>query len=73
MAASKYRKIHTSFWSDTYIQEQEPMLKALYLLNDKQYHYQCGIYEITRNMAFEFGLNENETVAARKADKGQEG
>ena len=58
-----FRKIHTSFWGDSFIQDLTPEQKYffLYLLtNDKT--KQCGIYEITlRQMCYDTGYNE-ETV-----------
>jgi hypothetical protein len=58
-----FRKIHTSFWGDSFIQDLTPEQKYffLYLLtNDKT--KQCGIYEITvRQMCYDTGYNE-ETI-----------
>ena len=58
-----FRKIHTSFWGDSFIQDLTPEQKYffLYLLtNDKT--KQCGIYEITlRQMCYDTGYND-ETV-----------
>ena len=60
---SIFRKIHTSFWGDSFIQDLTPEQKYffLYLLtNDKT--KQCGIYEITlRQMCYDTGYND-ETV-----------
>jgi hypothetical protein len=56
-----FRKIHTSFWGDSFIQDLTPEQKYffLYLLtNDKT--KQCGIYEITvRQMCYDTGYNED--------------
>ena len=54
-----FRKIHTSFWSDPFIQDldNDHRLFYLYLLtNDKT--KQCGIYEISKKqIAFELGMS----------------
>jgi len=54
-----FRKIHTSFWSDPFIQDldNDHRLFYLYLLtNDKT--KQCGIYEISKKqMCFELGYS----------------
>lgn len=44
-----FRKIHTSFWSDSFIQdlEQSQKLFYLYLLTNERTR-QCGVYEITK-------------------------
>lgn len=53
-----FRKIHTSFWSDPFIQDldNDHRLFYLYLLtNDKT--KQCGIYEISKKqISFELGM-----------------
>jgi 5-methylcytosine-specific restriction endonuclease McrA len=54
-----FRKIHTKFWADSFIQELTPEQRYFYLYlitNDKT--RQCGIYEITvRQMSFDTGYN----------------
>ena len=50
-----FRKIHTSFWSDPFIQDldNDHRLFYLYLLTNERTK-QCGIYEISKKqMAFE--------------------
>jgi len=44
-----FRKIHTSFWSDSFIQdlEKDQKLFYLYLLTNERTR-QCGVYEITK-------------------------
>ena len=52
-----FRKIHTSFWSDSFISELNPDQKLfyLYILTNERTH-QCGIYEITKKqIAFDLG------------------
>lgn len=52
-----FRKIHTSFWSDTFIQDldNDHKLFYLYLLTNERTK-QCGIYEISKKqIAFELG------------------
>jgi hypothetical protein len=52
-----FRKIHTSFWSDPFIQDldNDHRLFYLYLLTNERTK-QCGIYEISKKqMAFELG------------------
>jgi hypothetical protein len=54
-----FRKIHTSFWSDTFIQEldNEHRLFYLYLLTNERTK-QCGIYEISKKqMSFDLGYS----------------
>ncbi len=54
-----FRKIHTSFWSDTFIQDldNDHRLFYLYLLTNEKTK-QCGIYEISKKqMAFELGYS----------------
>jgi len=54
-----YRKIHTSFWGDAFIQELTPEQKYffLYLLTNEKTQ-QCGIYEITkRQICYDTGYN----------------
>jgi len=54
-----FRKIHTSFWSDTFIQEldNDHKLFYLYLLTNEKTK-QCGIYEISkRQISFELGYS----------------
>ena len=52
-----FRKIHVSFWSDTFIQEldTEHKLFYLYLLTNERTK-QCGIYEISKKQ-ISFDLN----------------
>lgn len=54
-----FRKIHTQFWSDPFMQELTPEQKYFYLFlltNDKT--KQCGIYEITkRQICYDTGYN----------------
>jgi hypothetical protein len=58
-----FRKIHTSFWLDSFVQDLTPEQRYffLYLLtNDKT--KQCGIYEITiKQMCYDTGYND-ETI-----------
>lgn len=52
-----FRKIHTSFWSDAFVQTLTPEQKFffLYLLTNERTR-QCGIYEITiRQISFDTG------------------
>lgn len=44
-----FRKIHTSFWSDPYVQSLSPEKKYffLYLLTNEKTK-QCGVYEISK-------------------------
>lgn len=54
-----FRKIHTSFWSDPFIQSLSPEKKYffLYLLTNEKTK-QCGIYEITkRQISYDTGYN----------------
>ena len=54
-----FRKIHTSFWSDTFIQDldNDQRLFYLYLLTNERTK-QCGIYEISKKqMAFDLGYS----------------
>jgi len=54
-----FRKIHTSFWSDPFIQDldNDHRLFYLYLLTNEKTK-QCGIYEISKKqMAFELGYS----------------
>ena len=54
-----FRKIHTSFWSDTFIQDldNEHRLFYLYLLTNERTK-QCGIYEISKKqMSFDLGYS----------------
>ena len=54
-----YRKIHTSFWGDAFIQELTPEQKYFYLyLLTNEKTAQCGIYEITtKQMCYDTGYN----------------
>jgi len=54
-----FRKIHTSFWSDTFIQDldNDHKLFYLYLLTNERTK-QCGIYEISKKqMSFDLGYS----------------
>jgi len=54
-----FRKIHTQFWSDVFIQSLTPEQKFffLYLLTNEKTK-QCGIYEITlRQISYDTGYN----------------
>lgn len=54
-----FRKIHTSFWSDTFIQDldNDHKLFYLYLLTNEKTK-QCGIYEISKKqISFELGYS----------------
>jgi hypothetical protein len=54
-----FRKIHTSFWSDPFIQDldNDHRLFYLYLLTNEKTK-QCGIYEISKKqMSFELGYS----------------
>jgi hypothetical protein len=54
-----FRKIHTSFWSDTFIQDldNEHKLFYMYLLTNERTK-QCGIYEISKKqMSFDLGYS----------------
>lgn len=54
-----FRKIHTSFWSDSFIQSLSPEQKYffLYLLTNEKTK-QCGIYDISkRHISFDTGYN----------------
>jgi hypothetical protein len=54
-----FRKIHTSFWSDPFIQDldNDHRLFYLYLLTNERTK-QCGIYEISKKqMSFELGYS----------------
>lgn len=52
-----FRKIHTSFWSDSFVSEleKEKKLFYLYLLTNERTR-QCGVYEITKKqIAYDLG------------------
>lgn len=54
-----FRKIHTSFWSDAFVQDLTPEQKYffLYLLTNEKTS-QCGIYEISkRQISYDTGYN----------------
>lgn len=54
-----FRKIHTSFWSDSFIQSLTPEQRYffLYLLTNEKTK-QCGIYDISkRQICFDTGYN----------------
>lgn len=52
-----FRKIHTSFWSDSFISELDNDHKLFYIyLMTNERTRQCGVYEITkRQIAFDLG------------------
>jgi len=52
-----FRKVHTKFWSDSFIQSLSPEKKFFYLyLLTNEGTRQCGIYEITKQrMSFDTG------------------
>jgi hypothetical protein len=52
-----FRKIHTQFWSDTFVQSLSPERKYFYLyLLTNEKTKQCGIYEIsTRQISYDTG------------------
>lgn len=52
-----FRKVHTKFWSDSFIQSLSPEKKFFYLyLLTNESTRQCGIYEITKQrMSFDTG------------------
>ena len=54
-----FRKIHTSFWSDSFISDLDKDKKMFYLyLLTNERTTQCGIYEITkRQIAFDLGCS----------------
>lgn len=54
-----FRKIHVSFWSDTFVQDLTPEQKYFYLyLMTNNRTTQCGIYEISkRQMCYDTGYN----------------
>jgi hypothetical protein len=54
-----FRKVHTSFWSDPYVQSLSPEQKYFYLyLLTNEKTKQCGIYEIARKqIAYDTGYN----------------
>lgn len=54
-----FRKIHTSFWSDSFISDLDKDKKMFYLyLLTNERTTQCGIYEITkRQIAFDLGYS----------------
>jgi hypothetical protein len=54
-----FRKVHTSFWSDSFIQSLTPEQRYffIYLLTNEKTR-QCGIYDIgKRHMCFDTGYN----------------
>ena len=54
-----FRKIHTSFWTDPFIEDldRDQKLFYLYLLTNEKTR-QCGIYEITKKqIAFDLGYS----------------
>ena len=54
-----FRKIHTSFWSDTFVQDldNDHKLFYLYLLTNERTK-QCGIYEISKKqISFDLGYS----------------
>ena len=54
-----FRKIHTSFWSDSFVSELENDQKLFYLyLMTNERTRQCGVYEITKKqIAFDLGYS----------------
>lgn len=52
-----FRKVHTSFWSDSFVQSLTPEQKYFYLyLLTNEKTKQCGIYDISkRQMSFDTG------------------
>lgn len=54
-----FRKIHTQFWSDPFVQSLSPEKKYFYLyLLTNEKTKQCGIYEITpRQISYDTGYN----------------
>ena len=52
-----FRKIHTKFWGDVFVQELTPEKKFFYLyLLSNEKTKQCGIYEITlRQISYDTG------------------
>jgi hypothetical protein len=59
-----FRKIHTSFWSDPFIQDldNEQRLFYLYLLTNEKTK-QCGIYEISkRQISFNLGIDSEKVT-----------
>ena len=54
-----FRKIHTSFWSDSFISELEKDKKLFYLyLLTNEKTKQCGVYEITKKqIAYDLGCS----------------
>src|SRR6476469_11125594 len=58
-----FRKIHVTFWSDTFVQSLTPEQKFFYLyLMTNEKTKQCGIYEISySHISFDTGYNR-ETV-----------
>jgi hypothetical protein len=54
-----FRKVHTSFWSDSFISELDNDQKIFYLyLMTNEKTKQCGVYEITKKqIAFDLGYS----------------
>jgi hypothetical protein len=54
-----FRKIHTSFWSDSFVSELENDNKLFYIyLMTNERTRQCGVYEITKKqIAFDLGYS----------------
>lgn len=54
-----FRKVHTSFWSDSFVSDLDTDHRYFYLyLLTNEHTKQCGIYEITKKqMAFETGYS----------------
>jgi hypothetical protein len=54
-----FRKIHTSFWSDSFVSELENDYKLFYIyLMTNERTRQCGVYEITKKqIAFDLGYS----------------
>ncbi|NLI71840.1 MAG: hypothetical protein GX361_03820 [Bacteroidales bacterium] len=59
-----YRNVHTTYWSDSFISELDPIKKLffIYLLTNER-TTQCGIYEITkRQISFDLGVSIDEVT-----------
>jgi hypothetical protein len=54
-----FRKVHTSFWSDSFISDLDNDKKLFYIyLMTNEKTRQCGVYEITKKqMAFDLGYS----------------
>ena len=59
-----FRKVHVTFWNDSFVESLLPMQKFLflYLLTNAR-TTQCGIYEITpRQIAYDTGIAQEEVI-----------